>query len=215
METYENKLNRVKKSLSCQEPDKVPKFDLFWEEFIERWIQEKELDLETNIYEYYDMDLILVVPNLDPKVESYKSIEKGNDYEIYKSGFGCTCKKADYSPMPGYLDFEIKSADGYDSFKLEDPNDQKRYFEPSANILSSSGNKVAPSFEEQLERSKNKFPTMGLTLEGQELMWRIRGMDGLFMDLATEKIKVKKFLKRLEEFEIQLGLKYSLHILGE
>lgn len=62
------------------------------------------------------------------------------------------------------------------------------------------------SFYDQLISARGKFPTMGLVLEGQEKIWRIRGMNGLFMDLATEKEKVKKFLKRLEKFEIQIGL---------
>lgn len=207
MDSFANKLKRLQLTISCKEPDKIPKFDLFWEEFITKWLKEKNLSPETNIYEYYDMDLVFCTPNIDPKIESYISIEKGHDYEIFKSGFGCTLKKATYSPMPGYLEYAVKSADGYDDFMLEDPNDLKRFYNPSANILSSGGNKVVPSFNEQMIKTKNKFPTMGLVLEGQELMWRIRSMDGLFMDLATEKDKVKKFLKRLEEFETQIGLK--------
>lgn len=206
MDSFKNKLNRMQKTLSCTEPDRIPRFDLFWEEFLNKWWKEKGLELGTDIYEYYDMDMVLCIPNTDPKIESFKSIEKGKDYEIFKSGFGCTLKKADYSPMPGYLDFSIKSADEYDDFELEDPNDERRYYEKNANILSSAGNKVVPSFYEQLEAARGKFPIMGLVLEGQEKIWRIRGMTGLFMDLATEKEKVKKFLKRLEEFEIQIGL---------
>lgn len=206
MDSFKNKFNRVQRSLSCIEPDRVPKFDLFWEEFTNRWIDEKDLNSNTDIYEYYDMDLIQIIPNTDPKINSYTSVKRGKDYEIFKSGFGCTLKKATYSPMPGYLDFPVKSADEYKDFVLEDPNEKRRYYEPSANILSSAGNKEVPSFNDQLNNYKGKIPAMGLVLEGQEKTWRIRGMDGLFIDLATEKKKVKKFLKRLEEFEIQIGL---------
>ena len=203
---YQQKLDRVQKALSFQEPDRIPRFDLYWQEFIDKWLVEKKLPPETNINEYYDLDFVLCVMNEDPKVESFTLIERGEDYTIFKSGFGCTCKKADYSPMPAYLDFEVKSADEYEQFVLDDPNDERRYHQPSANILSSSGNVEAPSFRDQMAGAEGKFARMGLVLEGQEFMWRIRGMQELFIDLMLEEKKVKKMLERVEAFEIQLGL---------
>jgi len=193
MDEYQEKLMRLQKTLSFQEPDRIPLFDLFWQEFLDRWAKEKGLEAGTNIYEYYDMDLVLCVPNIDPKIKSFELIEKGKDYTIFKSGFGCTLKKADYSPMPGYLDYCVKSADEYDDFVLEDPNDERRYYQESANILSSSGDVAAPSFYDQLQAVKGKIPTMGLVLEGQEFIWRIRGMGDLFVSLMPEKEKTKKF----------------------
>jgi hypothetical protein len=203
---YEKKLDRVRKALSFQEPDRIPRFDLFWQEFIDKWLTEKKLPPDTNINEYYDLDFVLCVMNEDPKVESFTLIERGEDYTIFKSGFGCTCKKADYSPMPAYLDFEIKAADQYEEFVLDDPDDERRYYQPSANILSSSGNVEAPSFQDQMAGEEGKVPRMGLVLEGQEFMWRIRGMQELFVDLMLEETKVKKMLERVEAFETQLGL---------
>lgn len=206
MGTYKNKLDRMKKTLSCIEPDRVPVFDLFWDEFIEKWRNEKGLNQEDNIYEYYDMDLKFAVPIADPKIESFKIIERGNDYIIFKSGYGCILKKADYCPMPQFLDFSIKSPDDYESFKLEDPNDKRRYFEAGASITSSAGHAALSSFDEQVNRAKGKFPIMGAVCEGMEKIWRIRGMEDVFIDILTDKGKVKKFLKRLEDFEIQIGL---------
>lgn len=206
MDSYQQKLTRLQKTLSFQEPDRIPLFDLFWQEFIDRWLKEKGLPQGTNIYEYYDMDLVSCVPNIDPCINSFTLIERGDDYTLFKSGFGCTLKKAAYSPMPAYLDYHVKSADEYEDYVLDDPDDERRYFQESANILSSSGDVVAPSFYDQLQAVKGKIPAMGLVLEGQELMWRIRGMEELFVDLMLEKDQVKKFLERLEEFEIRIGL---------
>ncbi|UCF96263.1 MAG: hypothetical protein JSV89_13895 [Spirochaetaceae bacterium] len=206
MTVYEQKLERVQKALSFQEPDRIPRFDLYWQEFIDKWLREKKLPPDTNINEYYDLDFVLCVMNEDPKIDSFTLIERGADYTIFKSGFGCTCKKADYSPMPAYLDFEVKSVDQYEEFILEDPNDERRYTQPSANILSSSGNVEAPSFEDQMAGIEGKFARMGLVLEGQEFMWRIRGMQELFIDLMLEETKVKRMLERVEAFEIQIGL---------
>ncbi len=206
MTIYERKLDRVQKALSFMEPDRIPRFDLFWQEFIDKWIKEKGLAPDTNINEYYDFDFVLCVMNEDPKVNSFTLIERGSDFTVFKSGFGCTCKKADYSPMPAYLDFEVASADEYKDFILDDPHDERRYYESSANILSSAGNVEAPSFNDQMAAADGKFARMGLVLEGQEFMWRIRGMQDLFVDLMLEEKKVKKMLGRVESFEIQLGL---------
>jgi len=204
--TYERKLDRVLKALSFREPDRIPRFDLFWQEFIDKWAREKNLPPGTSISEHYDHDFVLCVMNEDPKVQSYAQLERGSDYTVFKSGFGCTCRKADYSPMPAYLDFEVRSADGYEDFVLEDPDDERRYFRPSANILSSAGNVVAPSFHEQMAAAEGKFARMGLVLEGMEFLWRIRGMEDLFVDLMLEEKKVKRMLERVQDFEIRLGL---------
>lgn len=59
MDKYQEKLIRLQETLSFREPDRVPLFDLFWQEFIDRWVKEKGLESGTNIYEYYDMDLVL------------------------------------------------------------------------------------------------------------------------------------------------------------
>lgn len=204
MDSYRNKLRRLQQTLSCVEPDRVPLFDLFWQEFLDTWKKEKK---KNDIYEYYDMDLKLVVPNIDPAIKSFELIEQGPDYKIFKSGFGCICKKTSYSPMPGYIDYSVKSADDYKNFTLECPEDDRRYYESSANILSSAGDLLVSSFYQQLVTAENKFPTMGLVLEGQELLTRIRGIEGLFLDMMLEGDKLKKFLERLLMFEINVGLK--------
>jgi hypothetical protein len=204
--TYERKLDRVLKSLSFREPDRIPRFDLYWQEFIDKWLREKGLPPGTSISEHYDHDFVLCVMNQDPKVDSFTLLERGPDYTVFKSGFGCTCRKADYSPMPAYLDFEVESADGYEDFVLDDPNDERRYAQPSANILSSSGNVEAPSFHDQMAAAEGKFARMGLVLEGMEFLWRIRGMENLFVDLMLEGRKVEKMLERVQAFEIRLGL---------
>jgi hypothetical protein len=206
MDTYTNKLERMKKTFSFIEPDRIPIFEIFWLEFLKSWRKEKGFGEDADIYEYYDMDMVLVAPNTDPQIESFKLIEKNENYIIFKSGFGCTIKKADYCPMPQFIDFSIKSANDYDKFKLEDPNDNRRYFQESANIISSPGHIVVPSFDEQIKKYENKIPLCGSVCEGMEKSWRIRSMEGVFMDLLTDRDRFKKFLKRLEDFEIQVGI---------
>ncbi len=74
------KIERIKKTLKCSEPDRIPLHDFFWAEFIKRWQKEKNLPGDTNIYYYYDMDLMVVSPNMDPKKKSYQMLEKGEEF---------------------------------------------------------------------------------------------------------------------------------------
>ena len=82
------KIERLTKTLKCIEPDRIPLHDFFWTEFIKRWQKEKNLSEDTNIYYYYDMDMMVISPNMDPKKKSYKLIEKGDNYTIWRADSG-------------------------------------------------------------------------------------------------------------------------------
>ncbi len=199
------KVERVKKTLKCIEPDRIPLHDFFWAEFISRWIKEKNLPSDTNIYYYYDMDMMVISPNMDPKKKSCQIIERGDNYVVWKSGFGCTLKKFDYAPMPRYLDFSIKSPDEYESFEFDDPKDNDRYHNTRQDIISGDGFTPLPSFSEAIEEAKDKICIFGSVCEGHEALWRMRGPEDVYMDLATCPEKIKKFVKRIGDFMIEIG----------
>ena len=48
------KLDRMKKALRHQEPDRVPISDFFWGSFLRAWRQEYGLAADADIYRYYD-----------------------------------------------------------------------------------------------------------------------------------------------------------------
>lgn len=199
------KLERVRKTLKCGEPDRIPLHDFFWAEFMQRWQKEKKLPEETNIYYYYDMDLMVISPNMDPKKKSCQILEKRDDYVVWKSGFGCTIKKFDYAPMPRYLDFSIKSAEEYEFFEFDDPNDKDRYYGIRQDIISGDGFTPLPSFAESLSEAKDKICVFGSVCEGHESLWRMRGPEDVFIDLATHPKKVKKFVQRIGDYMIEIG----------
>lgn len=199
------KRERIKKTIKCQEPDRIPLHDFFWAEFVKRWKKEKELPEDTNIYYYYDMDLMLISPSMDPKKKSFKIIEKGDDYIIWESGFGCKLKKVDYSPMPMYLDFSIKSSGEYKNFEFDDPNDKDRYYNIRQDIVSGDGFTPINSFAEAVDDAKEKICIFGSVAEGHETIWRMRGPEGVFMDLATNPKEVKGFVERIGDFMIEIG----------
>ena len=49
------KLERMKKCLSGQEPDRIPISDFFWGSFIKKWRVELDLPEDANPYYHYDL----------------------------------------------------------------------------------------------------------------------------------------------------------------
>ena len=201
----QKKIERIKKTINREEPDRIPIYDFFWTEFIDRWKKEKKLPQDTNIYYYYDMDLMVISPNMDPMIKSCEIIEKGDDYIIWKSGFGATLKKLDYAPMASYLDFSIKSADEYKKFEFDDPNDIERFQGIRQDIISGDGFNSQPSFNETVKEASKKICVFGSICEGHEALWRMRGPEGVYLDLAIYPEKVKEFVDRIGDFMIEIG----------
>ena len=207
MDSVENKRKRVITSLKDRrEPDRVPLTDFYWSDFYRNWLHALSLPPDTDIYEYYDLDIKLVNPNMDPRVESCRIIEETPEYVVFKSGFGCTVKKVFSSPMPMFLDFEVKSAEEYRNFVFENPKDKRRYFEKRCDILNNGDSfGTLPSYYEVLEENQSKFAIFGSVCEPHETMWRIRGTEGLLMDLAEKPDLVKAFADRCTDFMLGIA----------
>lgn len=207
MEKADTKIKRVLTALKeRKEPDRVPLTDFYWSGFLANWKKTFNLPEEVDIYEYYDLDIKVISPNMDPKVESCTILEKTPEYVVFKSGFGCTVKKLFDAPMPMFLDFSVKSAEEFSTFTFDDPRDDRRYFEQRCDIINCGDSfGTLPSFAEDVEKNKSKFCLFGSICEPYETMWRIRGTEGLLLDLAMYPEKVKAFAQKVTDFMLGIA----------
>jgi Txe/YoeB family toxin of toxin-antitoxin system len=70
------KLDRLNKTIRHEEADRVPVSDFFWGSFTRRW--KKDLDLPENAdpYKYYDLDMIVTTPNMDPHIKNFEVLRE-------------------------------------------------------------------------------------------------------------------------------------------
>jgi len=207
MDNVKAKIKRVRRTLKDRkEPDRIPIHDFFWEEFLDRWTEEMGLPADTNIYEYYDMDMMVLTPIWDPILRPFKTVERTEHHIIYEDGFGATIKKLKDVSSYQYQDFKYKDLADLEKFDYDDPLDEARY-SGSPNLISHGKVVGLPSFEESVKSNKNKFCLFGSILEGHEAIWRIHGSKETLMDLALYPGRMKKEVARVGDFMLKIAMK--------
>ena len=62
------KVERVRKVMLREEPDRIPLWEIYWTDFLRGWREELGLSSDADPYYYYDLDLNVATPNLDPHI---------------------------------------------------------------------------------------------------------------------------------------------------
>lgn len=202
------KVERMRKSLRHEEPDRVPISDFFWGSFVERWKKELGLPADTFIYSYYDLDWIVTVPNMDPHIKQFEIIEKNDDHVVVRTGFEATILKKFADPMPDYLGFETNTIEKMAAFTFDDPWDDRRYFKSGDNQLAGVGDGFAQNSDAWMDTVKAlypDFPVYGSVCEAHEMLWRIIGSDNALLWIGLYPDEIARFVERLHEFNIALA----------
>ena len=103
------KTERVLKAFKHEEPDQIPVHDFFWTEFLKRWRIALGLPGDTDPYRYYDLDIVVQIPNLDPIIREFEILKQTDSETEVKTGFGAIIRKVHDFPMPHYAGFETDS----------------------------------------------------------------------------------------------------------
>lgn len=227
----DEKTKRVMTAFEHHEPDRLPTAEWFSAEFTNSWIkwrkhklgiEDKDISRQTTAWgaevsnnadldpnKVYDLDMMLVVPNSDPRFIT-PHVEKTEDYTVYTSGFGCTLKKRNsrlekgyMAPMPEYIDFPIKTPDDYAKYQFDDPRDPRRFFQPRQDVISGDGFTVLRSYMDEVQNLKENYCLAGGIYEGWEGLWRTRGIENAMKDLVRAPDKVRGFVERMVDFAIE------------
>lgn len=199
----EAKTQRVIAALEHRETDQVPVGEFFWTNFLRRAGDELAAGDDFDPYRYWDLDLIVITPNMDPHITGIDVLEDNEQRKVVRTGFGATIERRRTYPMPNYLDFETRSYDQMEALEFDDPRDERRYFAAIDDQINSVGDELnlgLPSFADRVDAYAGDFCVFGSVCEPHEMIWRIMGTENVLIKLAEEPVRMARFIERLGDF---------------
>jgi hypothetical protein len=202
-----SKLDRMRKTLRHQEADRVPVSDFFWGSFLRRWRDELGLPADTDIYRYYDLDWMVVNPNLDPHIKPFEILRENEQEVLVRTGFEAVIRKRLDLAMPAFLEFEINTVEKVEAFQFDDPWDERRYFRAGDDQINGVGDgfsrNTAP-FIGRIEEAYSDFPVFGGVLEANEVLTRLIGPENSLQWMALYPDAMGHFIERIFEFSLAI-----------
>jgi uroporphyrinogen decarboxylase len=197
------KLERMNKTLHHEEPDRVPISDFFWGGFIKRWRKELDLPVDASPYDYYDLDWIVTIPNMDPKIQSFETIREDENEVVVKTGFLTTMRKKFDFPMPEFISWDIDTIEKLVSFKFDDPYDRRRCFEAGDNQIAGVGDgfeRNSPPWINTVKKLHSDFPVYGSMIECSECLTRLIGQGNALLWMGMYPDEMGNAINRIGQF---------------
>ncbi|MGB9624017.1 MAG: uroporphyrinogen decarboxylase family protein [Phycisphaerae bacterium] len=204
----ETKIRRVLAALEHREADRVPVGEFFWTNFIRRCRREMGVGDGFDPYRHWDLDMIVINPNMDPHVRGIEVLEDSAERKVVRTGFGATIERRATYPMPIYREFETQTYEQMEAFRFDDPADERRYFarlDDQINAVGDDLNLGYPSWVDRVNAYADDFCVFGSVCEPHEMIWRIMGTENVLIKMAEEPGKVARFIERLGDFLVGIA----------
>ncbi len=208
MNKAEAKCRRVLAALERRESDRVPIGEFFWTNFLRRVKAEMGVSADFDPYRYWDLDMIVITPNMDPHISGIDIIEDTPERKVVKTGFGATIEMHGVNPMPYYSDFDTRTYEQMEAFHFDDPADDRRFFEAVDDQINSVGDALnlnLPSWLDRVKAYADDFCVFGSVCEPHEMIWRILGTENILLKIGEDPGKVAAFVERLGDFLVGIA----------
>ncbi len=213
MGAAQDKLQRMRAALSHQEGDRVPAGEFFWTGFVKRCKSKWGEDFDP--YRFFDLDYIVIMPNMDPRIQPFEVVRQSGEDIVVKTGFGATIRRSGDAPMPYYEAFSVASPEEMAAFEFDDPADERRFFDGGDDQINGVADALIrdlPPWDERLDAYVHDFPVFGAVCEPHEYLWRCIGSENalLWMAAATDLLagfvnRIGEFLRAFCEAQLQAG----------
>ena len=203
MSDAQAKVDRVLAALEHREPDRVPVGEFFWTNFLKRVKREWGVGDDFDPYAHWDLDMIVLVPNMDPHITGIQVVENTPERKLVRTGFEATIEQRHDYPMPRYLEFETQSYEQMEALEFDDPGDRRRYYEAiddQINSVADTLNLGYPSFVDRVDAYADRLCVFGSVCEIHEMIWRILGTENVLFKMAEAPDRVARFIERLGDF---------------
>jgi hypothetical protein len=200
------KLVRMNKALAHEEPDRVPISDFFWGSFISRWRKELGLPDDANPYYHYDLDWIATVPNMDPWIRSFETLNETKEEVTVKTGFGAIMRKKFACPMPEMSQWETDTFEKFEAVEFDPPDDRRRFYESGDNQIAGVGDgfeRNTPAWIETVKSLRPDFPVYGSMIEVAECLTRLIGQENAMLWMGMYPERMGAVLNRIGAFYLE------------
>ncbi len=200
------KLERMRKTLRHEEPDRVPISDFFWGGFTARWRAELGLPDDADPYRHYDLDWIVTTPNMDPWVRPFEVVRETPEEVTVKTGFGAVMRKKFDYPMPESVGWEIDTFEKLEAAEFDDPGDRRRFFSAGDNQIAGVGDgfqRNSPPWIDTVKSLWPDFPVYGSMIECSECLTRLIGPENHLLWIALEPDRLGTVINRIGRFYLE------------
>ncbi len=197
------KIARVRAALEHREADRVPVGEFFWSSVLRRAKDELGLRDALDPYRYWDLDLVVINPNMDPQLRGIRVVEQTDERQVVQTGFGATIELRANCPMPLFREFENKSFAEMEALVFDEPRDERRYSARLDDQINSVGDALKlglPSFVERVQSYAGDFCVFGSVCEPHELLWRIVGAQNALLRMGQDPARLARFIERIGDF---------------
>jgi uroporphyrinogen decarboxylase len=202
----QDKLARLRSTLSHREGDRVPISDFFWSGFMDRAREKWGADVD--MYRKFDLDYVVVNPNMDPVIREFEIIKQQGDDIWVKTGFGATVLRRADLAMPHFESFAVAEPEDMENFILEPADDKRRLYRSGDDQINCLGDRLLrdiPSWMERVDKYSADLPVFGSVCEGYEYLWRCIGTENALYWMLLEPEMFEAFVKRIGDFLVELA----------
>ncbi len=185
-----NSRERFIAALNHSRPDRLPRYEIFHQSFIDAWRMAKVLPENVNIHEFYRIDLPTVLADQRGPFTRNESTQKteGDVYYI-RDSWGRLHKCLHSAAFSEVLETAIRDKADFDRLVFEDPCRPDRY----------------KALEEKSREQEGRFVTVAGTMGLYHACTWLRGEIPFLMDLLEDESFCRSLIDRVREFLTALG----------
>lgn len=206
MNNAAKKIERMRRALAHEESDRVPVGEFFWTLFLEKCKTKWGADFDP--YRFFDLDYVVITPNMDPRIQSFEVIEETETDIVVKTGFGATIRRSGTKPMPHFEAFSVTRPEEMDDFGFDDPADPRRFFSAGDDQLNGVGDALGrniPAWDTRVAAYADDFAVFGSVCEPFEFLWRCIGTENALFWMATDPERLQAFIDRIGAYMLRLA----------
>ena len=197
---------RVIAALEHRECDRVPAGEFFWTRFLQRASVELWGGESLDPYRYFDLDLVVTAPNMDPRIQDFEVLSDDENGIVVKTGWGATIQRVRDFPMPHYAAFDTQTVEEIEAFDFADPpSDPRRYresFDDQINGVTDTLTRALPPWVERVGEYADDFAVFGSVCDPYEALWRIIGSENALLKMAEAPNVIARFVERIGDFMV-------------